>query len=289
LGHSASKIEHSASKIEQDPGFCHRPLDGSSVNVDRITPLILTYNEAANIGRALDRLTWARRIVLVDSYSTDDTLDIASEYPQVDVFQREFDHFASQCNYGLEQIQTEWVLSLDADYVLSKELIAELERLPERRKVNGYTVSFVYCVFGEPLRATLYPPRTVLYRRRQASYVEDGHAHRVRVEGSTESLDAKIYHDDRKSLDRWLTAQQSYVDDEIDKYRSARPEELSWPDRLRQRKWAPVLVFFYCLFGKGLVFDGKAGWYYTMQRTYAELLLAIALMDKDLRPEAGDD
>jgi glycosyltransferase involved in cell wall biosynthesis len=254
------------------------------VERSRITPLVLTYNEAPNIGRTLDQLGWAQQVVLVDSYSTDGTLDIASQYPQVQIFQREFDHFAAQCNYGLDQVETEWVLSLDADYVLSDELIAELAALPDQGSVNGYRVSFVYCVFGEPLRATLYPPRTVLYRKDRASYKRDGHAHRVRVKGTVAELDSVIYHDDRKPLDRWLDAQKRYVDAERGKYRDAAPEELSLPDRLRQRKWAPLFIFFYCLFGQGLVLDGKAGWYYTFQRTYAELLLAISLMDEELRP-----
>ena len=254
-----------------------------SVDPRAITPLILTYNEEANIGRTLDQLTWAERIVIMDSYSTDGTLDIASGYSQVDVYQREFDHFADQCNYGLEQVDTEWVLSLDADYIVSNELVDEMRALPTNASADGYTASFVYCVFDTPLRGTLYPPRTVLYRRKKASYQRDGHAHHVEINGSTEILKAPIYHDDRKSLKRWLGAQERYVRAELKKYQSTPTDELAWPDRVRKSTWAPVLMFFYCLFGKGLILDGKAGWYYTFQRSYAELLLALALMDEELR------
>lgn len=256
------------------------------MDLREVTPLILTYNEEANIGRTLDRLTWADRILVVDSYSDDATLDILAQYPQVQVRQRTFDTFAAQCNFGLDHVDTEWVLSLDADYVLSASFAEEMRRLPETPSVHGYTVSFVHRVFGESLRATLYPPRTVLYRRAHASYRQDGHAHQVEIDGATGTLDSVIYHDDRKSLKRWLSAQREYTREEVEKYRSLSRTELSWPDRIRRRTLSPVLIFFYCLFVKGLILDGKPGWYYTLRRTYAELLLALTLMDEDLRTDA---
>jgi hypothetical protein len=101
----------------------------------------------------------------------------------------------------------------------------------------------------------------------------------------TERLNAPIYHDDRKPLKRWLSAQERYVRAEIEKHRSTSHSELSWADWVRRSNWAPLLMFFYCLLGKGLLLDGKAGWYYTLQRTYAELLLALKRLDQDLRSD----
>ena len=254
------------------------------MDLTAITPLILTYNEEANIDRTLGRLTWAERVVVVDSYSTDATIDIATACGNVDLVQREFDHFADQCNFGLEQIDTEWVLSLDADYVCSEALIDEIRALPTIPAADGFSVGFVYCVFGEPLRGTLYPPRTVLYRREKAKYHRDGHGHRVRVDGTVGELDAPIYHDDRKSLERWLDNQRGYARLEAEKLAEA--DDVGLTDRLRALTLAPPLVFLYCLFVQGLILDGKAGWYYTLQRTYAEVLLALRLLDDELRQEA---
>ncbi|NEQ83716.1 MAG: glycosyltransferase family 2 protein, partial [Moorea sp. SIO2I5] len=118
--------------------------------LEEITPLILTYNEAPNIQRTLQQLTWANTIVVIDSYSTDETLEILDSIPQVQVFQRKFDSFAGQCNYGLGKIPSEWVLSLDADYVLTDELISEIQTLPRSPDVNSYSVRFKYCIFGKP-------------------------------------------------------------------------------------------------------------------------------------------
>ena len=97
--------------------------------LDDITPLVITYNEAPNIARTLDRLLWARRIVVIDSGSTDETLEIVRSYPQAEVIHRSFDDFASQCNFGIAQVATAWVLSLDADYELSDALVTELRNL----------------------------------------------------------------------------------------------------------------------------------------------------------------
>jgi glycosyltransferase involved in cell wall biosynthesis len=248
--------------------------------LEAITPLILTYNEAPNIARTLKQLTWATTIVVIDSYSDDETLQILKSYPQVCIFQRQFDSFAAQCNFGLSQIQTEWVLSLDADYILSNELIYEIKELSNHSNINSYSVWFKYCVFGQPLSGTLLPPRKVLYRREQAIYQNDGHAHRVKVPGESKLLSGYIYHDDRKSLERWLWAQNRYMLLEAKKILETPLQELSWGDRIRKQKFiAPWIILFYCLFLKQGILDGWVGWYYAFQRVLAEILLSIRLIE----------
>lgn len=258
------------------------------MRLSQISPLILTYNEEANIGHTLDRLSWAERIVIVDSYSEDATVEIAESYRSVHLVQREFDHFADQCNYGLDQIETEWVLSLDADYICSPKLIDEFRSLPSTPSCDGFSVNFIYCVYGQPLRGSLYPSRTVLYRRDAAKYRRDGHGHQVQVRGPVEELDAPIYHDDRKSLDRWLDNQRRYAQLEADKLVEA--DDVSFTDQIRKTTiLGPLLTPVYCLFVQGLILDGWAGWYYTLQRTYAEILLALERLDRALRPSSEED
>ena len=250
-----------------------------------ITPVILTCNEAPNIGRTLERLRWARDIVLVDSGSTDGTVDIASSFPNTRLFRREFDAHATQWTYAIREtgIATDWVLALDADYVLSDAFVDEMRGLAPRDDVHGYEARFVYCIDGKPLRGTLYPPVTVLFRRKCAKYVQDGHTHRIRVSGSIRLMQSPICHDDRKPTSRWLASQKRYMRLEADKLAAASFETLSWPDKVRcLRIVAPGAVLLYCLFWKGLILDGRAGISYAMQRTYAELLLSIYLLQNDL-------
>ena len=245
-----------------------------------ITPLLITFNESPNIDRTLGQLTWAKRIIAIDSYSTDQTLEILQSYPQVQIFQRKFDTFAHQCNYGLEQVETDWVLSLDADYLVTDELIAEINALPQDSLADGYFARFKYCIFGKPLRATLLPPREVLFRREKAIYVDDGHAHQVRLNGKSATLSSYIHHDDRKPLSRWLWAQDRYLIIEAKKLLETPAAQLTFGDRIRQKKiLAPFVILFYCLILNKGILDGWAGWYYALQRMLAEILLSIRLIE----------
>ena len=77
--------------------------------LSQVTPLILTFNEEANISRTLAGLSWAQRILVIDSGSTDRTLELLAAVPQVEVIHRPFDSFAEQCNFGLSLIHTPWI------------------------------------------------------------------------------------------------------------------------------------------------------------------------------------
>jgi glycosyltransferase involved in cell wall biosynthesis len=253
--------------------------------LDKVTPLLITYNEAPNLRRTIDKLLWANRIVVVDSGSQDETIDILEAYPKVEVFHRPFTDFASQCNFGLDQVKTPWVLSLDADYELSDALVSELKTLEAGDPIVGFQASFVYRIYGRPLRGSLYPPRVVLYRRRGAVYYNEGHGHRVSVKGLVQPLSGPIFHDDRKPLSRWFSSQQRYAHEEAKHLLGCKSSELSRIDRLRLVAWiAPVGVVVYALFAKGCLFDGWPGWFYVLQRGLAETMLALEILDQRLRP-----
>jgi glycosyltransferase involved in cell wall biosynthesis len=250
---------------------------------DQITPLIITYNEAPNICRTVGKLLWAPRIVVIDSGSTDGTVEMLGRYPQVEVIQRLFIDAASQCNFGLMQVTSPWVLSLDADYELSDQLVRELTSLAPPESAVGYRARFVYRIYGRPLRGSLYPPRTVLYRKDKASYRQTGHTQRVVLDGTVLPLDGVIYHDDRKPLARWLTSQQRYARDEAEYLLDCPPSALRRSDKIRLMGWpAPIGVFIHTLFVKRCLFDGWPGWYYALQRTTAEMLLAVEILDRRL-------
>jgi glycosyltransferase involved in cell wall biosynthesis len=248
-----------------------------------ITPVILTFNEAENIGRALERLDWARRIVVVDSFSTDETLDILRRHPQVEIFQRRFDTHTEQWNFGVAQARSEWVLSLDADYILPPEFARELETLPPDADVDAWYARFKYCVFDRPLRAALLPPRAVLFRKSKCTYFQDGHTQLLRIDGRSATLCSCIHHDDRKPLARWLWAQDRYAALEADKLLGTPWRKLGTQDRIRRCIiFAPLFVFVYTLLGKGVVLDGLHGWFYAYQRTLAEILLSAHVIGRKL-------
>ena len=254
-----------------------------------VTPLILTLNEESNIADTLQRLKWARCVVVVDSYSADETVAIANRFSNVKIVQRHFDNHVSQWRFGLDQIETEWVFTLDADYRCPSILSDEIRLLDD--DCDAYTASFTYCINGKALSGTLYPPRAVLFRPKNCYYVQDGHTQLlVHDDRRTKRLRTKLLHDDRKPFSHWLDSQLKYVDLEVRKLTDVSYSQLGWKDRIR--RWyivAPVLTFFYCLFVKRLILDGRAGFLYTLQRVYAELLLGVSLLERCLRSRSNQN
>jgi glycosyltransferase involved in cell wall biosynthesis len=249
----------------------------------RITPVLLTFNEAPNIGRTLDQLSWAHEIVVVDSGSTDATREILARDPRVRVFDRPFTTHAEQWNFAIEDtgITTEWVLALDADFVLTSEVSREIQALHPTDDVSGYWASFTYCIDGRPLRGAAYPPVVVLYRRSRGRYVQDGHTQRVQVSGRVLSLTNRIQHDDRKPLSHWLWAQARYMALEADKLTTA--TDVGLVDRVR--RWiviAPPAMFLYCYLVRGGILDGRAGLFYALQRAASEVILSLFLVRRRL-------
>jgi glycosyltransferase involved in cell wall biosynthesis len=253
--------------------------------LDSITPVLLTYNEAPNVARTLEPLRWARDVVVVDSGSTDETVALCRRLPQARVFERPFDDFARQWNFALREtgIRTDWVLAFDADYLASGAFVEELRALSPPAGVDGYRARFDYAVLGRSLRGTLYPPVTVLVRRDAAVYHQDGHCYRVSVPGRVLPLLARLTHDDRKPLGRWLQSQDRYMRDEVAKLSTTPWSGLGWADRLRLLCLpAPVLALAWALLVKRGILDGRAGLFYAWQRTLAESLLALRLLERRL-------
>lgn len=254
--------------------------------LDGVCVLILTYNEEANIGRTLEALVRIPSIVVVDSGSTDKTVEIIGRFPNARAITHAFADHASQWNFGLTGcgITAPWVLALDADYVVPNSLIDEIAALPAGTAVSGYRAGFRYVVQGRPLSGALYPPVTVLVRRARARYIQQGHTQRVQVDGAIQDLAGRITHDDRKPLARWFAAQMRYAALEADYLLESKGAGAGRTGRIRLMMGpAPLLVFFYTLLVKRCAFDGRAGWFYALQRTLVEIMIALELLDRRLR------
>jgi glycosyltransferase involved in cell wall biosynthesis len=250
--------------------------------LQNVDVLVLTYNEEANIARTLDALKRFPRVVLLDSGSTDRTLEIACDYPNVRVCTHAFENHAAQWSWGLREcgLASTWLLALDADYVLDAALVDEMATLSPQPDVGGWRVRFRYCVQGRALSASLYPAAVILYRREGARYLQQGHSQRLVPAGRVLPLIGKVSHDDRKSLSVWLAAQDRYARIECEALRSTPWSGLNWRDRIRRTVVvAPWLVPLYCLtVGRGFL-DGRAGLFYALQRGIAEAILSARLLE----------
>jgi glycosyltransferase involved in cell wall biosynthesis len=254
--------------------------------LDQITPVLLTYNEALNIARTLSHLSWARDIVVVDTGSTDETLAILAVWPNVRVFFRAFDTHAGQWQYAVAEtgIETPWILRLDADYQLTDELVEELNRLDPQADINGYSIAFNYAIFSHKLRSSLYPPNTILLRRGRFKIRDNAHTESWAVEGPVRALKARIVHNDWKSMQSWINSQGRYMSRELAKISLDSRGLRNW--LRRTPPLMPIVVFLYCLFGKGLVLDGRSGLFYALQRVVAEAILSLMVLEKSLRERA---
>ncbi len=245
--------------------------------LDKITPVVLTYNEAPNIARTLKRLAWANQVIVLDSLSTDNTKEICRGFSNVCFLERAFDTHAQQWNTAISHVDDGgWVLALDADYCLSDELIAELKSLSDLDSVVAFEICFIYKINGHQLRGSLYPPVTALYKKSHAHYVQDGHTQRVVIDGSVGKLNNKIFHDDRKSPARWHHSQRNYASQEALKFKNTKFTDFRLIDKLRFFGLGPLLVVPYTLFIKGVCLNGLPGLKYTYQRFIAEVYLLNA-------------
>lgn len=129
--------------------------------------IILTYNEELHIRRCLDNVkTFAREIYIIDSFSTDNTLEIASEYSSVSIMQHKWENsYAKQFNWGLANapIKSSWILRLDADEFLTTELIMELDDKLDTLDYNitGLSFNLRRYFMGEWLKRGIYPIKLI--------------------------------------------------------------------------------------------------------------------------------
>lgn len=255
--------------------------------LDAVTPVILTYDEEPNIARTLARLEFARDIVVIDSGSTDGTLEILHADSRVRVFSRKFASHAEQWGFAVFEtgIATDWILRLDADYQLTDEIIEELRQTNPSPDVAAFRIGFGYAIFGAPLRTSLYPPNTILLRRGCFSVNDKGHTEAWRVEGKIADLRSKIVHDDWKCTSRFVSSQIRYMAREIEVLDPSPNAFKTW--LRRHPPLMPAATFFYAYFCKGLVLDGRAGLYYALQRLVAETILSLMLLERKIQRDGA--
>ena len=251
--------------------------------------LILTLNEETNLPRCLAALAWCDDIVVIDSFSTDATVQIART-AGARVVQRAFTTFADQRNFALETIdfRHEWVLHLDADEIVTTELRNEIESIPTERPVDAYRIAGKLMFAGRWLkRAGMYPVYQVRLTRDGFRFVQVGH-------GQRESQGLRIgtiragyeHHAFSKGIPEWMERHDRYSTDEAMLALSAQKPRLSAlfsRDRVERRRAAklfsyrlpfrPALRFVYVYLLRLGFLDGTAGYRYARLLAFYESLI----------------
>jgi hypothetical protein len=257
---------------------------GNSVNAS-VTPLVLTYNEEPNIGRTLESLRWAERVVVLDSGSTDKTEEIAKGFCNVDWRDRRFDNHRAQWEYGIHgtDITSDFVLALDADMSVRPAFVEELKVNFLVSQCAGGVTPFEFRILGYPLAGSIYPAQLRLFRRNAVKIGQHGHTQEFFIDSRVYRFETPIIHDDRKSIERWVSSQASYS--ALEARRIAAQSPPRWRDRLRELGVMPLIAGALAYIRAGGPLRGAAAVRYAHERAAYECLLAIRLMSARLEKQ----
>ena len=145
----------------------------------RVSGIVTSFNEEHNIADCIESLMWCDEIVLVDSFSTDRTAEIAANYDKVRLYQREYFGAGAQKNWALQRVTGDWVFLLDADERCTPGLRQEVEELLRRGpEANAYTINREVYFLGKRIRFSGWQrDRVARLFKRGTAYYENRRVH----------------------------------------------------------------------------------------------------------------
>jgi glycosyltransferase involved in cell wall biosynthesis len=242
--------------------------------------LILTLNEERNLPACLASVAHCDDLVVLDSGSTDRTVEIARA-AGARVFTRKFDHFAGQRNFAQREIsfRHSWVFHLDADEQFTPELVAECHPASARTDLDGFMVAPKMLWAGQWIpHCTDFPAyQSRFVRAPQFEFIEVGHGQREALHMRVERLQANYLHDLSSGGEaEWLEKHRRYARAEA-RAHFASTDKIHWAElvssnRLQRRRalkrfshslpFRPTLRFVYQYLLRGGLLDGAAGFHY---------------------------
>ncbi|MEM7554937.1 MAG: glycosyltransferase family 2 protein [Cyanobacteria bacterium P01_A01_bin.84] len=257
---------------------------------------ILTYNEELDIANCIESAMLSDDIIVVDSCSSDRTVEIANKYP-VQVVQHAFESHGKQRTWMLESIppKYDWVYILEADERMTPELFTECCSVMKQSDYIGYYVAERVMFMKRWIRySTQYPRYQLrLFRHGQVWFTDYGHTEREVCNGTTSFLKETYPHyTSGKGLSRWIDKHNRYSTDEArETVNQLRGGEIKWRnlffgssevERRRALKdlslrlpGRPIVRFFYMYFMLGGFLDGGAGFAWCMLQAFYEYLIVL--------------
>jgi glycosyltransferase involved in cell wall biosynthesis len=264
-----------------------------------ISILILTYDEAINLPDCLSSVAFSDDVVVLDSGSTDATVQLA-EAAGATVLQRPFDNYAAQRNFGLSHdFQHDWILMLDADERIPEDFVEEI-RAVTGRKVNPVTLYRMRrkdMFMGRWLkRSSGYPTWFGRLFRKGAVRVEREINEEYYTDGEIGLLEGHLIHYPfNKGITYWLERHNRYSSMEAKKLLHERMEKVEWSnflskDPMLKRKafkafayrmpFRPLLTFCFLYFVKLGFLDGKAGFHFSLMRSIYEYMISLKMREQ---------
>jgi glycosyltransferase involved in cell wall biosynthesis len=177
-----------------------------------ISAVIITKNEEENLKKSLPKLFWCDEIIIVDDHSTDNTVELAKQY-NCKVYNYIFENFGKQKRLAVSLAQNNWVLSLDADEVLSDELINELKSLNEDKNIEGYLIPRQHVFLNTPFKYGKESKDYILrlFNKEKGNFNEANVHEKVILQGNSSTLKGNILHYSYKNLDHYFSKFNQYT------------------------------------------------------------------------------
>ena len=190
-----------------------------------VTVIILTKNEEINLPDCLKSVqNFAKRVVVVDSESTDKTEEIAKKY-NADFYVHKFETYSRQFNWGIDNtnITTKWIFRLDADERLTPSLCSELEYLTQKHasdEVNGITMEAWLYFMGRKIKYGCHNKRKLMMFKTGIGRIEDMKIdeHTVLSHGTSVYAKNRFIHYDFKDMNHWINKMNWYATREMQDY-----------------------------------------------------------------------
>ena len=229
----------------------------------RLSVVIITRNEEHNLGRTLASVAWADERIIVDSGSTDRTLEIAREH-DAKVFQESWKGYAQQKNSAIAKASSDWVLSIDADEEVSSELRENIEQVAETpgRNAVGYFIARRNFFLGRWIRhGGFYPDRKLrLFQRGKGQFVERAVHETMRVDGPTGVLEGDLIHNAYPTLTGYIETMNRYSSLGAEVAAKSGRVSRSWLSFLANVYYRPALNFSWNYFFRLGFLDGREGY-----------------------------
>jgi glycosyltransferase involved in cell wall biosynthesis len=272
---------------------------------------ILTHNEEIDIAACIESALLSDDVIVVDSYSSDATVEIAQRYP-IRVIQHPFESHGKQRTWMLRNVPTkhEWVYILEADERMTPELFAEgCQAIQTSRYVGYYAAERVMFMNRWIRHCTQYPRYQMrLFRKDRVWFDDYGHAEREVCDGATDFLKETYPHYTcSKGLSRWIDKHNRYSTDEAkETLYQLKHHQVNWRnlwlgrteiERRRALKdlslrlpFRPLLRWFYMYFLLGGCWDGKAGLTWCTLQAFYEyfILLKVRELQQVISPQESN-
>lgn len=267
-----------------------------------ISVLILTFNEEINIGTCLESVRWSDDVLVLDSFSTDRTVEVVREHG-VRVVQRRFDNYAAQRNFGLQQqFSNPWVLMLDADEIVPQELRTEMLAACAAPPpgVALFRMRRRDHLFGRWIKGSSgYPTWFGRLARVGRVRVERPINEEYHADGDLADLNGHLDHYPfNKGLSAWVAKHDRYASMEAELRAGGTAADLQWRHLLQRdadlRRRAlkalayrvpfrPLLMFMALYLLRGGLFEGRAGLTFCVLRAWYEFLIDCKLIELQRR------